>query len=44
MNTYFWIDLERRIGGVLLAQVLPFADPAMLRLLDRFEAAVYAAL
>jgi methyl acetate hydrolase len=41
-NTYFWLDPKKRIAGVLMTQVLPFADPAVLGLLDRFEAAVYA--
>jgi CubicO group peptidase (beta-lactamase class C family) len=41
-NTYYWIDPARGVGGVLLTQVLPFADPAVLDLFARFEAAVYA--
>jgi methyl acetate hydrolase len=40
-NTYFWLDLKKRVAGVLMTQILPFADPAVLGLLDRFEAAVY---
>jgi len=40
-NTYFWLDPNKRVAGVLMTQVLPFADPAVLGLLDRFEAAVY---
>lgn len=44
MNTFFWIDPARRIGAVLLTQVLPFADPAVVRLLQDFEAAVYSNL
>lgn len=40
-NTYFWLDPSKRVAGVLMTQILPFADPAVLRLLDRFEAAVY---
>jgi CubicO group peptidase (beta-lactamase class C family) len=43
-NTYFWIDLDRGIAGVILMQLLPFADPKALALLDRFEKAVYASL
>ena len=42
-NCYYWIDPASRIAGVLMAQVLPFADPAVLGLLDAFEAAVYGA-
>ena len=41
-NTYFWLDLNKRVAGVLMTQILPFADPTVLGLLDRFEAAVYA--
>ncbi|HUB12811.1 MAG TPA: serine hydrolase domain-containing protein [Acetobacteraceae bacterium] len=41
-NTYFWLDPNKRVAGVLMTQILPFADPTVLRLLDRFEAAVYA--
>jgi methyl acetate hydrolase len=40
-NTYFWLDPKSRVTGVLLTQVLPFADPTVLRLLDEFETAVY---
>jgi CubicO group peptidase (beta-lactamase class C family) len=41
-NTYYWIDPAAGLGGVLLAQVQPFADRAVLDLLDAFERAVYA--
>jgi methyl acetate hydrolase len=41
-NTYFWIDPTRRVCGVSLTQILPFADPKVLALYDAFEAAVYA--
>jgi methyl acetate hydrolase len=43
-NTYFWIDPTKGIAGVILMQLIPFADPKALRLLDGFEKAVYAAL
>src|SRR5260370_14716881 len=43
-NTYFWIDLDRGVAGVILMQLLPFADPKARALLDQFENAVYAAL
>jgi CubicO group peptidase (beta-lactamase class C family) len=42
-NTYYWLDPRKQVAGVLMTQVLPFADPTVLGLLDRFEAAVYAA-
>jgi CubicO group peptidase (beta-lactamase class C family) len=41
-NTYFWLDPASRIAGVLMTQLLPFADPPVLDTLDRFERAVYA--
>jgi methyl acetate hydrolase len=40
-NTYYWLDPHKKIAGVLMTQVLPFADKAVLDLLDRFEEAVY---
>ena len=42
-NTYYWIDPTRGIAGVLLTQILPFADPRVLDMLWAFERAVYAA-
>ena len=43
-NTYFWIDQRAGVAGVILMQLLPFADPKALALFDGFEKAVYAAL
>ncbi len=43
-NTYFWIDPARGIAAIILMQLIPFADPKALGLLDGFEKAVYAAL
>jgi len=43
-NTYFWIDPAKGVAGVILMQLIPFADPKALALLDGFEQAVYAAL
>jgi methyl acetate hydrolase len=40
-NTYFWIDRSRGIGGVIMAQFLPFADRKALALYDTFERGVY---
>jgi CubicO group peptidase (beta-lactamase class C family) len=42
-NSYYWIDPTSRIAGVILTQILPFADPAVLTALGAFERAVYAA-
>ena len=41
-NTYFWIDPARDIAGVILMQVLPFADPKCLQAFAGFEHGVYA--
>ena len=43
-NTYFWIDPARRVAGVILMQLIPFADPKALALLAGFEQALYTAL
>ncbi len=43
-NTYFWIDPAAGVAGVILMQLLPFADAKALALLDAFEQTVYAAL
>jgi methyl acetate hydrolase len=42
-NTYFWADLKGRRGGVLMTQLLPFADATVLGLLDALERGAYAA-
>jgi CubicO group peptidase (beta-lactamase class C family) len=43
-NTYYWLDPQKRVAGVILTQILPFADPAVLRLYGGFESGVYGAL
>jgi methyl acetate hydrolase len=43
-NTYFWIDQTRKIGGVILMQLLPFADEIALDLFARFERGIYQSL
>jgi methyl acetate hydrolase len=43
-NTYFWIDPVKCIAGVILTQLVPFADSKALDLYDKFEKAVYAGL
>ena len=40
-NTYFWIDPTQDVAGVLLTQILPFADPQVLAVFAEFEQAVY---
>lgn len=41
-NTYFWIDPNRAIAGVVMMQYLPFFDKDAVGLLGDFERAVYA--
>jgi CubicO group peptidase (beta-lactamase class C family) len=43
-NTYFWIDPARDIAGVILMQLLPFADTKCLEAFAGFERGVYSAL
>lgn len=43
-NCYFWIDPAAGLGGVLLTQILPFADVNALPLFGAFESAVYRSL
>ena len=43
-NTYYWLDPVRRVTGLIMTQILPFADPRVLALYGRFERAVYEAL
>jgi len=43
-NTYYWIDPARDIAGVILMQVLPFADPNCLTAFAAFESGIYAGL
>jgi methyl acetate hydrolase len=43
-NTYFWIDPARDVAGVILMQLLPFADKKCLEAFAGFERGVYAEL
>jgi methyl acetate hydrolase len=43
-NTYFWIDPARDVAGVILMQLLPFADHKCLEAFAGFERGVYAGL
>ena len=43
-NTYYWIDPARDVTGVILMQVLPFADGKCLEAFSGFERGVYAGL
>jgi len=43
-NTYFWIDPSRDVSGVILMQLLPFADAKCLEAFAGFERGIYAVL
>ena len=43
-NTYYWIDPARDVTGVILMQVLPFADGKCLEAFAGFERGVYDGL
>ncbi len=43
-NTYYWIDPARDVAGVILMQLLPFADKTCLQAFAGFERGVYAGL
>lgn len=43
-NTYYWLDRARRLAAVVCTQVLPFADPQVLKLVAAFETALYGSL
>ena len=37
-NSYYWIDLERDLAGVILTQIAPYADPGALSAFAALEA------
>jgi CubicO group peptidase (beta-lactamase class C family) len=39
-NTHFWVDPRREIAAVLMIQVLPFYDDAVMKLYQDFEEAI----
>ena len=43
-NTYYWLDPHKRIAGVFLTQILPFADHQAVALYGEFESGIYGAL
>ena len=43
-NSYSWVDPSRRVTGLIMAQILPFADPRALKVYGQFESTVYDAL
>src|SRR5216683_3854689 len=43
-NTYYWIDPAKRVTGLIMTQILPFADQRALKLYGQFESSVYETL
>ena len=43
-NTYYWIDPVKRVTGLIMTQVLPFADPRVLSLYGQLERGVYSTI
>ena len=43
-NTYYWIDPAKRVIGLIMTQILPFADQRVLKLYGQLESAVYETL
>jgi methyl acetate hydrolase len=43
-NSYYWVDPLKHVTGVILTQILPFADDRAVRLYGEFERGVYDAL
>ena len=41
-NTYYWIDPHRDICGVIMMQLLPFADTEAVGVLNDFQHALYS--
>jgi methyl acetate hydrolase len=40
-NTYFWLDPSAQVTGLILTQILPFADHAVVETFGQFERAIY---
>jgi len=40
-NTYYWIDPASRLAGVIMTQILPFADRRALGVYRQFERGIY---
>ena len=43
-NTYFWVDPVKHVTGVIMSQLLPFADAPVLKLFADFERGLYQAV
>jgi methyl acetate hydrolase len=43
-NTYYWLDPARKVTGLIMTQILPFADAKAVKLYGQLEAGVYDTL
>ncbi|HEU0222128.1 MAG TPA: serine hydrolase, partial [Paracoccaceae bacterium] len=43
LNTHFWFDPAKDMAGIIMTQMLPFADPRFMKVYEAFEHAAYAA-
>ena len=43
-NTYYWLDPAKRVTGLIMTQILPFADTKAVKLYGQFERSVYDSL
>lgn len=43
LNTYYWVDPASGVAGVIMMQILPFADERALQVYRQFERGVYRA-
>ncbi|HSV36705.1 serine hydrolase [Ramlibacter sp. WS9] len=43
-NTFFWIDFDMSVAAVVFAQALPFLDPDVLAIVERYEQGLYGRL
>jgi methyl acetate hydrolase len=43
-NTHYWIDPAKRVAGLIMTQILPFADPRAVKVYGQFERGIYNAL
>jgi methyl acetate hydrolase len=43
-NTYYWLDPAKRVTGLIMTQILPFADTKTLKLYGQYERSVYESL
>ena len=43
-NTYYWLDPAKKVSGLIMTQILPFADTKAVKLYGQFEAGVYESM